>query len=508
MNCSNCNTPLVNTYICPNCGHKDELAKKIIYASNWHYNQGLAKTKVRDLTGATNSLLMSLKYNKRNTQARNLLGLIYYQMGEIVNALGEWVISVNFQPRDNIANTYIKAIQNNPAGLTQANRIIQKYNTALEYLRQGNMDVAIIELKKVINLNPNYIRAYQLMGLLYFRTKQYAAARKILVRSLKIDRNNITSLRYIKEIDAVAGEKARIKTKNRDGFTQINDPNPVVIEEKKDSKYTDFSTGLLSIVNVVIGVIIGAAVIWLLLVPSVEKSQAVKYNQAIVEYSSQITEKNKLISSLNKEVEDLKASNDVLQSQLDSEKSSDNSGNASDQFFQAISAYMSNNYGQAGLYLADVDPDSLTGTEAQAIYTTIYEATKSQAESSLVANGNAAAAEGDYMGAIGYYTKALRLNSQNADVMYSMANCYQHLADLDNAMAYYNKIITDYPTSSRAADAAEAVKQMREASGQSDENGQGSSAGQGDSAGQGSSAGQSDTSGQSGAAGQPDANGQ
>lgn len=86
MNCIKCNMPLENVYVCPHCGHVDKVAKKIIYSSNWHYNQGLAKAKVRDLSGAVTSLSQSLKYNKRNTDARNLLGLIYYQMGEIVAA--------------------------------------------------------------------------------------------------------------------------------------------------------------------------------------------------------------------------------------------------------------------------------------------------------------------------------------------------------------------------------------------------------------------------------------
>ena len=103
MNCIKCNMPLENVYVCPHCGHVDKVAKKIIYSSNWHYNQGLAKAKVRDLSGAVTSLSQSLKYNKRNTDARNLLGLIYYQMGEIVAALSEWVISVHFQERNNIA---------------------------------------------------------------------------------------------------------------------------------------------------------------------------------------------------------------------------------------------------------------------------------------------------------------------------------------------------------------------------------------------------------------------
>ena len=206
MNCIKCNMPLENVYVCPHCGHVDKVAKKIIYSSNWHYNQGLAKAKVRDLSGAVTSLSQSLKYNKRNTDARNLLGLIYYQMGEIVAALSEWVISVHFQERNNIAADYIQAIQNNPAKLKAANKVIQKYNLALSYMQENNADLAIIELKRVVNMSPTYIRAYQLLGLLYMQRKQYAAARKVLMRAVKVDRNNMTTLRYLKEVNRLHGK--------------------------------------------------------------------------------------------------------------------------------------------------------------------------------------------------------------------------------------------------------------------------------------------------------------
>ena len=62
-------------------------------------------------------------------------------------ALSEWVISVHFQERNNIAADYIQAIQNNPAKLKAANKVIQKYNLALNYVQENNADLAIIELQ-------------------------------------------------------------------------------------------------------------------------------------------------------------------------------------------------------------------------------------------------------------------------------------------------------------------------------------------------------------------------
>ena len=50
----------------------------------------LQKRKVRDLSGAVVSLKRSLKFYKNNIPARNLLGLIYFEIGETVAALGQW----------------------------------------------------------------------------------------------------------------------------------------------------------------------------------------------------------------------------------------------------------------------------------------------------------------------------------------------------------------------------------------------------------------------------------
>ena len=51
--------------------------------------------------------------NKYNINARNLLGLIYCEMGEVVEALSQWVMSKNLAPDDNVAESYIKKIQSN-----------------------------------------------------------------------------------------------------------------------------------------------------------------------------------------------------------------------------------------------------------------------------------------------------------------------------------------------------------------------------------------------------------
>ena len=75
MRCYHCGAELSEHSFCTNCGVDVALYKKIMRISNTFYNEGLEKARVRDLSGAVISLRQSLKFNKNNIKARNLLGL-------------------------------------------------------------------------------------------------------------------------------------------------------------------------------------------------------------------------------------------------------------------------------------------------------------------------------------------------------------------------------------------------------------------------------------------------
>ena len=114
-----------------------DYTKKIMYQSNSWYNDGLRKAQVRDMSGAIVSLQQSLQYNRENIAARNLLGLVYYGIGEVSEALVEWIISKNLCPRDNIADYYIKNVQNSANELESLNQAIKKFNQCLLSAERG-----------------------------------------------------------------------------------------------------------------------------------------------------------------------------------------------------------------------------------------------------------------------------------------------------------------------------------------------------------------------------------
>ena len=155
-------------------------AKKFLYQSNYWYNDGLKKAQIRDMSGAIVSLRRSLQYNRENIAARNLLGLVYYGIGEVAEALVEWIISKNFRPRDNIANEYIKNVQASANELEVINQAVKKYNQCIGYCQQNSEDLAVIQLKQVISAHPTFLKAYQLLALLYLHSEQYSRAKQIL----------------------------------------------------------------------------------------------------------------------------------------------------------------------------------------------------------------------------------------------------------------------------------------------------------------------------------------
>ena len=217
MNCMNCGAFLVDKDLdyCPKCGCNVLIQKKVDYLSRQYYNRGLEKASVRDLSGAIDCLKQSLIYNKHNIQARNLLGLVYFETGEVVAALSEWVISKNLQPSRNLASEYINKLQANSNKLEAINETIRKYNDALNLCREGHEDMAAIRLKKILIQNPKLIKGYHLLALVQMKEGEYNKARKTLRKAARIDKTNTTTLRFLREIDEQTGVSTRLERQNK-----------------------------------------------------------------------------------------------------------------------------------------------------------------------------------------------------------------------------------------------------------------------------------------------------
>ena len=303
MNCMNCGAFLADKDLdyCPHCGCNVLIQKKVEYLSKLYYNQGLEKASIRDLSGAVNCLKQSLTFNKRNIQARNLLGLVYFEMGEVVAALSEWVISKNYQPKDNLASRYLDEVQKNQARLDSVNQTIKKYNQALLYCKQNSRDLAIIQLKKVLSLNPKLVSGHQLLALLYIQEGRYDLAKKSLRNAGKIDANNTVTLRYLKEANAALREQNPSKKQKNDELISYQSGNETIIQPK----YLKDNSAVGTIINMVIGIAIGIAITCFLVVPGVRRTVMNNTKAEVLDANNTISSKNQTITSLQSQVDDL-----------------------------------------------------------------------------------------------------------------------------------------------------------------------------------------------------------
>ena len=285
--------------------------KKIVYQSNYWYNDGLRKAQIRDMSGAIVSLRSSLQFNRENIAARNLLGLVYYGIGEVPEALVQWIISKNLRPRDNIANYYIDTVQSSAKELETVNLAIKKYNQCLAYCIQNGEDLAVIQLKQVVASHPTFLKALQLLALLYMHTGQYTRARQMVRQARKLDIGNETTLRYMRELTSRQGRKRRRPLKKKEDAVEYSLGNETIIQPRH-SRFAGLMNHF-AVANIFIGAVIGAAIIWFLVAPAVHQSSSDRLNSQMRAYSDQIQSLEAQVSAQTRTLDDYRAAGEALE---------------------------------------------------------------------------------------------------------------------------------------------------------------------------------------------------
>ena len=182
--------------------------RRLEQISNGYYNLGLSLAKERNLSSALNALSIALGLNKKNIDARNLYGLIQFEMGEETKALISWVISINIKSMNNLAQNYLQNLRNKSTYLEKSQEAISKYNKAVSQIRTVNYDMARMSLKQVVDIRPHFIKAMLALALLDIREGKAGEARKLLESVLLIDRFNAKAITYLDEMRPVSERKS------------------------------------------------------------------------------------------------------------------------------------------------------------------------------------------------------------------------------------------------------------------------------------------------------------
>ena len=458
MFCYNCGCHLSEHDYCTACGADVSLYKKILHVSNMYYNDGLEKAGVRDLTGAITSLRQSLKFNKNNIEARNLLGLVYFETGEVVAALSEWVISKNLRPDKNIADDFIEKLQSNSSRLDSINQTIKKYNQALVYCMQDSRDLAVIQLKKVLSLNPRFVRAHQLLALLYMDSEEWERAERELRKCIEIDRNNLQTLRYLKEVEQmlVPDETVRQPSKKKkDEVVRYQSDNEVIIQplNAKEPKRGGAST----LVNLGLGLIIGVAATYFLVVPAAQTNVRNEMQARITEMGNKSDERANRIQELESMVERLNREIETLNQEM--EDFTVDTMQTMDQLLEVTASYLETKDAHVAEQNLEELSQSVVLEETSESYRNLYDKLLAAIAPILApdyyAVGHAAYQAGDYVTAIenlsrtDYYLGD-ELSDMHTNALYQLARSYDENGDTEEAIAAYDKVIEMFPNSNSA----------------------------------------------------------
>lgn len=432
-----------------------EYTKKFLYQSNQWYNDGLKKANIRDLSGAIASLKKSLQYNRDNVPARNLLGLVYYGRGEVVEALVEWIISKNIKSHGNIATYYIKKVQESPSELEAINQAVKKYNQSVMYCQQGGEDLAVIQLRKVVAAHPNFVRAYQLLALLYMETEQYAKARQMIRKAHKLDTTNETTLRYMHELKQLRSDKVAKLKDEKEQSVSYKLGNETIIQPIS-ATLKDNATKM-TILNIVIGIVVGAAVVWFLFVPTIKQNMSAKTNKEIIAYSEQIAGKESEIDILNQELSQYKSESEATANEKAIAQGTQTSYEA---LVAVIDHYHQEKYNRATLAdeLLAIQTESL-GETGKAAYDAIANEIFEEQCSSLYESAQKSFAVANYGTVIEKMEKVVKMKEGYADgeAILLLMNAYQKNGNTEQATQTYNRILELYPNTEIATKAAEAM---------------------------------------------------
>lgn len=427
--------------------------RRLEQISNGYYNLGLSLAKERNLSSALNALSISLGLNKKNTDARNLYGLIQFEMGEETKALISWVISININPINNPAQNYLQKLRNKSAYLEKSQDAISKYNKAISQIKTVNYDMARITLKQAVDIRPHFVKAMLALALLDIREGKSSEAKKLLENVLAIDRFNTKAITYLEEMKPLTEKNARKEklsvigspVKKEKHVENVNNGMPVT------EIYKNYS-GMFTAINVGIGLIVGACAMVFLYMPTMKVALNNAHNKEIVEISQQLND-------VNLSIETLKSENEGLNEQVNklTEVNNTSTENMNYKLLQyvyflgLIKEYNTKNYTRAAEIFSNLDVGQLTdvdnglGISVTGTFAEMAPKMRDEGPKLLLKVADGLNRSGDFAGAIGYYDAALRISPDYVEAKYKKALAYKTMGDVDTANNLFTEIITNYP---------------------------------------------------------------
>ena len=377
--------------------------------ANCYYNLGLERARLRDLSGAAELLKKALHYDKYQKEARNLLGLIFFEMGEVADALVQWVISMNLLPEDNIADYYLDEIQRKPAILRICSDNVKRYNQALLYMKRND----------------------------------WVKAGKSLYLVLKIDRNNPKALVLMDIVKKNTGraEIEQNRLKNVFSHRKMMDDDVMMPQEIK--QLSPWSVSLL----LLLGAVIALFVYYLLMLPAGIRTANAKNNQVLITYTEKLDAANQKLSNLEEENKKIQQSYDDAKANLDRYENQNASFMAQYQSLVNINnALSTGDILTAAEAYTKLDQSTITDESLQNMLSSVKSQMEGNVYLRLQEMGTAAWNSGRTDEALQYYTWSVKIRRE-AENLFLLARLQQTVGNTAEANQNFDAVVGEFPSS-------------------------------------------------------------
>ena len=276
----------------------------------------------------------------------------------------------------------------------------------------------------------------------------------------KIDKSNTTTLRFLKEVEEQTGRRTNLEPRfgmrekvreGKDGSLIYRSGNDIVIQPPEFREKTITNT----LVNLVLGLVVGAAALWFLVVPAITQNVNEAANKKVVDYSNQMATQAAELERLQEQMDASQESVDTAQSQIEAaQKQTADYEN----LLKAWDEYQQGNLTNAANAIAEVSSDSLS-VEGKSVYDTIMNQVGDTLKKQYRDEGINYIYAGNYDAAIESLEKAVNIGNQDRRSMYYLAQAYAGKGDVENAVTWYQKVVDNYPGTQNALTAQDYIDQ-------------------------------------------------
>ncbi len=413
----------------------------------------LDRAESRDLYGASILLKKALAFNNKNINARNLLGLIFYEEGAVTEAIVQWLISRDMLKNEgNPANEYLVKVQEDE-DTEKFFQSVKLYNAALDDVKYDRSDLAKLKLSKAIELNEHNVKAMMLLSLILLQMEDHIRAGAYLLKCQKIDKGNQFVNEHMEYV-LKNTKKNEVKEKRIQNIYSIKklEADDAILPKR----YIKLSENQ-KVIFVLIGIIIGALSYSLLIMPHNNTSAALSNQNEVIRYAELVNDQNKIIRDITIENNQLKTDYEDASTKLKAYEDQNKVFTSQYETLNSIISDFDNGYiSRAARNYVELDKDAITDETLVTLLNQARSRIEGIGAKRLCELGTESWNGGNKTAAISYYQLSLSINPDDPETMFLLARLYQNLERYKEANEIFDKIIALHPQSNYARRSREA----------------------------------------------------